>query len=48
MDNTPSLPLPDILAAQGLKRTTHKETILAHDASAQAGMVDHDLTDPPV
>jgi len=48
MDSTPNLALPYIMAAQAQKHVTHNEAIRALDALVQIGVVDRDLTAPPV
>ncbi|HEX9881947.1 MAG TPA: DUF2793 domain-containing protein, partial [Hyphomicrobium sp.] len=48
MDDTPNLKLPYILPAQAQKHVTHNEAIRALDAIVQIGVVDRNLTVPPV
>ena len=48
MDDTPNLKLPYILPAQAQKHVTHNEAIRALDAIVQIGVIDRNLTVPPV
>lgn len=48
MDTTGNLKLPYLFAAQAQKHVTHNEALRAIDAVVQVGVVDRDLTAPPV